>query len=64
MQIHIARQGRYLALSVAVAYSLALMGATVLGRLGDAALESYTQVVSAWAQHITDKLDPTHPRCF
>ncbi len=68
MQLHIATHARYLALSAALASALALMGVsggfTVLGRLGDAVLESYTQAVSDWGQHITDKLDPTRPRCF
>ncbi len=68
MQIHIARHGRYIALSALVASTVALNAATggfkTLARLGNAALESYTQVVSDWGQHIKDKLDPTRPRCF
>lgn len=68
MQIHIARRGRYIALSAVVASTVALIAATggfkTLARVGDAALESYSQVVSDWGQHITDKLDPTRPRCF
>jgi hypothetical protein len=54
MQVHIARHGRYIALSAVVASTLALMAATggftMLSRLGDAALGSYVRAISYWGQ--------------
>jgi hypothetical protein len=68
MQVHITRPGRYIALSAVVASALALVAVTaglpMLARLGDAAIESYTRAISDWGQHLTEKLDPSYPRCF
>jgi hypothetical protein len=68
MKLHIARHGRYIAFSAVVASALALVAATgglpMLARLGDAAIESYTRAIGDWGQHLTEKLDPTYPRCF
>jgi hypothetical protein len=68
MQFTIAGHGRYVALSVVIASSLAVLGATggfrVLVRLGDAAIESYNQAVSDWARNFVERLNPTFPRCI
>jgi hypothetical protein len=68
MQIHIARYGRHIMLSVAIASALGLVIATggfpMVVRVGDAALEFYSRAISDWGQHLTEKLDPTYPRYF
>ena len=68
MQLAIARYRKYAVVSTVVISSLALFGITggfrVLVRVGDAALESYDEVVSDWAQNTLDHLNPTYPRCF
>jgi len=68
MQIHIAKYGRYVALSAVIASTLAVTGATggfrTLAHIGDAALEFYGQTISDWGQRLSEKLDPTYPRCF
>jgi hypothetical protein len=68
MQIRIARYGRHIMFSAVIASALGLVIATVgfptVVRLGDAALEFYSRAISDWGQHLTEKLDPTYPRCF
>jgi hypothetical protein len=68
MQIHIARYGRQLMFTAAIASALGLViltdGFPTVVRLGDAALEFYSRAISDWGQHLTEKLDPTYPRCF
>jgi hypothetical protein len=68
MQIHIAKYGRYVALSAVIASTVAVTASTggfrTLARIGDAALEFYGQTISDWGQHLAEKLDPTYPRCF
>jgi hypothetical protein len=68
MQINIASYRRQLMLTAAVVSALGLVIATggfpTVVRLGDAALEFYSRAISDWGQHLTERLDPTYPRCF